>query len=78
MMKRLAILFAVVPLLASCEGTGNQCERLSFIPVSPAPPGAVETAANQYDTPATVARVGLHNKAVSKVCGALPAPANGG
>lgn len=72
-MKRLTILFAMAPLLAAATCAGKECERISFIPVAPAPPGAVETAANQYDTPGTVARVGRHNAVVGKVCGALPA-----
>lgn len=72
-MKTLTIL-AASALLAACAGTGTQCERIGLIATAPAPTDVPETAANRFDTEATVRRVDLHNRAVSQVCGVLPAP----
>ncbi len=78
-MKKLAII-AVLPLTltaAMCESAGGYCNRIAMIPVAPAPTDVPETAANNFDTPATVDRVGRHNAVVSKACGVLPVPSDG-
>lgn len=73
-MKNYIVAAAASILLASCAGTGNQCKRIGLIAVAPAAAGEVESAANRFDTDATVRRVEVHNRAVGQLCGVLPVP----